>query len=33
MGKFAQIHPLMWLVAIAFVIFFAQALLPGGLVA
>jgi AGZA family xanthine/uracil permease-like MFS transporter len=30
-GKFAQIHPLMWVVAIAFVIFFAQALLPGGI--
>ena len=30
-GKFAEIHPLMWLVALAFVIFFAQALLPGGI--
>jgi AGZA family xanthine/uracil permease-like MFS transporter len=32
-GKVGQIHPLMWLVALAFVIFFAQALFPGGLVA
>ena len=32
-GKVGQIHPLMWVVAIAFVVFFAQALLPGGLVA
>jgi adenine/guanine/hypoxanthine permease len=32
-GKIGQIHPLMWLVAVAFVIFFAQALLPGGIVA
>ena len=33
MGKAGQVHPLMWLVAAAFVIFFAQALLPGGIVA
>jgi AGZA family xanthine/uracil permease-like MFS transporter len=32
-GKIGEIHPLMWLVAAAFVVFFAQALLPGGLVA
>jgi adenine/guanine/hypoxanthine permease len=32
-GKVGQVHPLMWVVAIAFVIFFAQALFPGGLVA
>jgi adenine/guanine/hypoxanthine permease len=32
-GKVGEIHPLMWLVAAAFVVFFAQALLPGGLVA
>jgi AGZA family xanthine/uracil permease-like MFS transporter len=31
LGKVGQIHPLMWLVAIAFVIFFAQALFPGGI--
>ena len=30
-GKFAEIHVLMWLVAIAFVVYFAQALLPGGI--
>ena len=32
-GKVGEIHPLMWVVAIAFVVFFAQALLPGGIVA
>jgi adenine/guanine/hypoxanthine permease len=32
-GKFGEIHPLMWLVAIAFVIYFAQGLLPGGIFA
>jgi AGZA family xanthine/uracil permease-like MFS transporter len=31
MGKVGEIHPLMWLVAAAFVIFFAQAILPGGI--
>ncbi|MGI8658546.1 MAG: NCS2 family permease [Candidatus Limnocylindria bacterium] len=31
MGKIGAIHPLMWLVAIAFVVYFAQALLPGGI--
>ena len=31
LGKLAAIHPLMWLVALAFVIYFAQALLPGGI--
>ena len=30
-GKLAAIHPLMWLVAAAFVVYFAQALLPGGI--
>ena len=33
LGKVGEIHPLMWVVAAAFLIFFAQALLPGGLVA
>ena len=33
MGKVGAIHPLMWLVAIAFVVYFAQALLPGGIAA
>jgi len=33
LGKIGAIHPLMWVVAIAFVIYFAQALLPGGIVA
>jgi adenine/guanine/hypoxanthine permease len=32
-GKFGEIHPLMWLVAIAFLIYFAQGLLPGGIFA
>jgi len=32
-GKIGEIHPLMWLVAIAFVVYFAQALLPGGMFA
>ena len=31
LGKLSGIHPLMWLVAAAFVIYFAQALLPGGI--
>jgi AGZA family xanthine/uracil permease-like MFS transporter len=31
LGKVAAIHPLMWVVAAAFVIYFAQALLPGGI--
>jgi AGZA family xanthine/uracil permease-like MFS transporter len=31
LGKLSAIHPLMWLVAAAFVIYFAQALLPGGI--
>ena len=30
-GRFAEIHPLMWVVAIAFLVYFAQALLPGGI--
>ena len=33
LGKFGEIHPLMWLVALAFVVYFAQALIPGGIVA
>ena len=32
-GKVGQIHPLMWLVAAAFVVYFAQALIPGGILA
>jgi len=32
-GKVAEVHPLMWLVALAFVVYFAQALIPGGIVA
>ncbi len=32
-GKIGEIHPLMWIVAIAFVIYFAQGLLPGGIFA
>ena len=28
-GKMAEVHPLMWVVSIAFVIFFLQAWLPG----
>jgi len=31
LGKLSAIHPLMWLVALAFVVYFAQALLPGGI--
>jgi AGZA family xanthine/uracil permease-like MFS transporter len=30
-GKVSEIHPLMWVVAAAFVVYFAQALLPGGI--
>ena len=30
-GKVGAVHPLMWLVAAAFVVYFAQALLPGGI--
>jgi AGZA family xanthine/uracil permease-like MFS transporter len=30
-GKLGAIHPLMWLVAAAFVVYFAQALFPGGI--
>ena len=33
LGKFSEIHWLMWVVAIAFVIYFAQGLLPGGIFA
>jgi AGZA family xanthine/uracil permease-like MFS transporter len=33
LGKFGEIHWLMWLVALAFVIYFAQAVLPGGIFA
>ncbi len=33
LGKFGEIHWLMWLVSLAFVIYFAQALLPGGIFA
>ena len=33
MGKLGQIHPLMWIVALAFVLYFAQGLLPGGIFA
>jgi len=33
LGKFSEIHWLMWLVSLAFVIYFAQALLPGGIFA
>ena len=32
-GKFGEIHPLMWLVAAAFILYFAQGLLPGGIFA
>jgi AGZA family xanthine/uracil permease-like MFS transporter len=28
-GKTAEIHPLMWVVSIAFIVFFLQAWLPG----
>jgi AGZA family xanthine/uracil permease-like MFS transporter len=31
LGKLSSIHPLMWVVAAAFVVYFAQALLPGGI--
>lgn len=31
LGKVSAIHPLMWVVAAAFVVYFAQALLPGGI--
>jgi AGZA family xanthine/uracil permease-like MFS transporter len=31
LGKVGQIHPLMWVVAAAFLVFFAQALFPGGI--
>jgi adenine/guanine/hypoxanthine permease len=30
-GKFGQVHPLMWIVALAFVLYFAQGVLPGGI--
>jgi adenine/guanine/hypoxanthine permease len=30
-GKVREVHPLMWVVAAAFVVFFAQALFPGGI--
>jgi adenine/guanine/hypoxanthine permease len=33
LGKVGAIHPLMWVVAAAFVVYFAQALLPGGIAA
>jgi len=32
-GKWAAVHPLMWIVAIAFLVYFAQALIPGGIAA
>jgi AGZA family xanthine/uracil permease-like MFS transporter len=32
-GKVGEIHPLMWIVSLAFVVYFAQALLPGGIFA
>ena len=32
-GKLTEIHPLMWIVAVAFVLYFAQGLLPGGIFA
>ena len=32
-GKLDEIHPLMWIVALAFVLYFAQGLLPGGIFA
>jgi len=31
LGKMGDIHPLMWVVAAAFVVYFAQALFPGGI--
>ncbi|MGH2357294.1 MAG: solute carrier family 23 protein, partial [Candidatus Limnocylindria bacterium] len=31
LGKVGEVHPLMWVVAAAFVVFFAQALFPGGI--
>ena len=33
LGKVGEIHPLMWIVAAAFVLYFAQGLLPGGIFA
>jgi AGZA family xanthine/uracil permease-like MFS transporter len=33
LGKVGAVHPLMWVVAAAFVVYFAQALLPGGIAA
>ncbi|MBA2634346.1 MAG: NCS2 family permease [Chloroflexi bacterium] len=33
LGKIGEIHPLMWIVALAFVVYFAQGLLPGGIFA
>jgi len=33
LGKLGEIHPLMWIVALAFVLYFAQGLLPGGIFA
>jgi adenine/guanine/hypoxanthine permease len=33
LGKLGEIHPLMWIVALAFVVYFAQGLLPGGIFA
>jgi len=33
LGKFGEIHPLMWVVAAAFVLYFAQGVLPGGIFA
>jgi AGZA family xanthine/uracil permease-like MFS transporter len=32
-GKFGEIHPLMWIVALAFLVYFAQGILPGGIFA
>jgi AGZA family xanthine/uracil permease-like MFS transporter len=32
-GKIGTIHPLMWVVALAFVLYFAQGILPGGIFA
>ena len=32
-GKWGAVHPLMWVVAAAFVVYFAQALIPGGIAA
>ena len=33
LGKLGDIHPLMWIVALAFVVYFAQGVLPGGIFA